>query len=90
MGSLNLASDVEYPVGVNLLTLPFQGRSDLDTYTLKFIERLKPLALLLHHTCDSFPPVSSPVRTEGFIRAMEQSYPGLKVIKPVYNQPFVL
>jgi len=90
MGSLKLADNVEYPTEVDLLTLPFQGRSDLDTYTLKFIERLKPAALLLHHTCDSFPPVSSAVRTEGFIRAMESSYPGLAVIRPLYNQPFTL
>lgn len=90
MGSLNLAANVEYPTEVDLLTLPFQGRSDLDTYTPKFIERLKPAALLLHHTCDSFPPVSSPVRTEDFTRAMELRYPGLKVIRPVYNQPVTL
>ncbi len=90
MGSLNLAANVEYPTEVDLLTLPFQGRSDLDTYTPKFIERLKPAALLLHHTCDSFPPVSSPVRTEDFTRAMELRYPGLKVIRPVYNQPITL
>jgi L-ascorbate metabolism protein UlaG (beta-lactamase superfamily) len=87
MGSLNLAANVEYPTEVDLLTLPFQGRSDLDTYTPKFIERLKPAALLLHHTCDSFPPVSSPVRTEDFTRAMELRYPGLKVIRPFYGQP---
>ncbi len=90
MGSLNLAADVEYPTGVDLLTLPFQGRSDLDTYTPKFIERLKPAALLLHHTCDSFPPVSSPVRTEGFIRSIERSYPGLAVIRPLYSQPLAI
>jgi L-ascorbate metabolism protein UlaG (beta-lactamase superfamily) len=90
LGSLNLAADVKYPTGVDLLTLPFQGRSDLDTYTLKFIERLKPAALLLHHTCDSFPPVSSPVRTENFIRVMEQNYPGLVLIKPVYKEPIAI
>lgn len=90
MGSLNLAADVKYPTEVDLLTLPFQGRSDLDTYTLKFIERLKPSALLLHHTCDSFPPVSSPVRTEDFTRAIQLCYPALKVIRPVYNQPVTI
>jgi len=90
LGSLNLNVAVNYQTGVDLLTLPFQGRSDLDSYTLKFIERLKPAALLLHHTCDSFPPVSSPVRTEDFIRAMEASFPGLAVIRPLYNQPVTI
>jgi len=90
MGSLNLDVNIEYPAGIDLLTIPFQGRSDLDIYTLKFVERLKPATLLLHHTCDSFPPVSSPIRTDHFIRVMEQKYPEVEVIRPLYQQPLVL
>ena len=86
MGSLNLAEAEKYPTGADLLTMPFQGRSDLDTYSMQFIDRLKPKAILLHHTCDSFPPVSSPVRTETFLRFVSQKYPGLTVIKPEYQQ----
>ncbi len=90
LGSLNLADHIVYPIGVDLLTIPFQGRSDLDTYALKLIERIKPSAILLHHTCDSFPPVSSPVRTENFIRVMERNFPGIKVIRPHYNRPVLI
>jgi L-ascorbate metabolism protein UlaG (beta-lactamase superfamily) len=87
MGSLNLSESEKYPVEIDLLTLPFQGRSDLDTYAQKFINLLKPRAIFLHHTCDSFPPVSSPVRTDNFIKLMAHYFPQIKVIKPEYRKP---
>lgn len=90
MGSLNLSETERYPMGADLLTLPFQGRSDLDTYVLQFIDLLKPKAILLQHTCDSFPPLSSPVQTDGFIDKMAKQYPATKVIIPQYNHPIVL
>ena len=90
LGSLNLSPDEDYPTGADLLSLPFQGRSDLDLYALQFIDRLKPKALLLQHTCDSFPPVSSQVSTESFIIKMAEQYPAIKVIKPLYKQPVTL
>ncbi len=86
MGSLNLDSSEEYPAGMDLLTLPFQGRSDLNSYALQFIERLKPKALYLHHFDDAFPPVSSPVDTAPFVKKVAREYPGLRVIVPAFKQ----
>lgn len=86
LGSLNLDSSEEYPAGMDLLTLPFQGRSDLNTYALKFIERLKPKALYLHHFDDAFPPVSSPVDTASFVEKAKQGYPDLPVIVPAFRE----
>ena len=86
MGSLNLDSSEEYPAGMDLLTLPFQGRSDLNSYVLKFIERLKPKALYLHHFDDAFPPVSSPVDTAPFVKKVAREYPGLPVIVPAFKE----
>ncbi len=89
MGSLNLDSSEQYPAGPaspDLLTLPFQGRSDLNSYALQFIERLKPKALYLHHFDDAFPPVSSPVDTASFIEIVAREYPELPVIVPAFKK----
>ncbi len=90
MGSLNLEGSENYPVGSGLLTLPFQGRSDLNSYALQFIERLKPKALYLHHFDDSFPPVSSPVDTASFVNKVAREYPDLPVIVPAYKEAVVV
>jgi L-ascorbate metabolism protein UlaG (beta-lactamase superfamily) len=80
LGSLNLDGAIEYPVGVDLLVLPFQGRSDICRYAMTFIERLMPKKLLLTHFDDSFPPISSAVNPEPFISLMRQQYPNIPVI----------
>lgn len=66
MGSLNLLKEVEYPTGADLLVLPFQGRSDLEEYGLKIVQRLKPKKVVLDHYDDAFPPVSATIPTEQF------------------------
>ncbi len=90
MGSLNLDPAEIYPTGSDLLTLPFQGRSDLNTYALKFIDKLKPKALYLHHFDDSFPPVSNTINTSSFIRNVAAAHPGLPVLVPNYREVITL
>jgi len=80
MGSLNLDDDVEYPAGADLLILPFQGRSDIAEYSMRFVERLKPKKVLLDHFDDTFPPVSSQVKTERFLANMQRIFPAVPVI----------
>ena len=80
MGSLNLEENIEYPKDVDLLILPFQGRSDLNTYAIPFIQRLKPKKVLLTHFDDSFPPISSSVDIQSFIEIMREEYPFIPVI----------
>lgn len=63
LGSLNLAADVDYPTGMDLLVLPYQGTSDLLTPAIQIIDRLKPRAVLLDHFDDAFPPISNTVDT---------------------------
>ena len=65
MGSLNLDDETDYPTGMDLLALPYQGASDLVTPALRIIERLKPRAVLLDHWDDAFPPISAQVDTSG-------------------------
>ncbi len=86
MGSLNLDPSETYPRGCDLLTLPFQGRSDLDTYALQFVELLKPKSIYLHHFDDSFPPVSSSVDTTAFVETIKAQFPEIKVIIPTFGQ----
>ena len=82
LGSLNLDDNTEYPIGADLLIVPFQGRSDIASYTVPFIERLQPKKIILDHFNDTFPPISSEVNTGPFISLMRQKYPGIPVICP--------
>lgn len=78
MGSLNIDEDTEYPTGMDLLALPYQGSSDLLTPALSIIRRLKPGAVLLDHFDDAFPPASSAVDTSDIQKK-------LRDVMPVYR-----
>ncbi len=82
MGSLSLDESEHYPRGIDILTIPFQGRSDLLSYTPKFINMLQPESIYLHHFDDAFPPVSSPVEVEPFIESVEENFPGIRITCP--------
>lgn len=72
MGSMNLDPDTDYPTDADILVLPLQGRSDLDTYGLALAERLKPRQILLDHYDNTFPPLSDCIDPSGFIQNAEQ------------------
>jgi len=82
LGSLNLDDNTEYPEGADLLILPFQGRSGIGKYAMPFMDRLEPKKVLLDHFDDTFPPISSNVKTSPFISLMRRKYPGIPVICP--------
>ncbi len=88
MGSLGMCFDEQYPRGIDLLTIPFQGRSNLDDFALEFINQINPRAIFLQHFDDSFPPISNHIETAGFIYKMAQLYPKIKVIKPDYLKSY--
>lgn len=90
LGSLNLAGEENYPEETDILTLPFQGRSDLDVYALKFVEKIKPKNIYLHHFDDTFPPMSSNVDCSRFVEAVNKAYPELNVVIPDYATPFLV
>lgn len=72
MGSLGLDAGTDYPTGADVLILPYQGRSDLETYALGIVRRLKPRAVLLDHYDDAFPPLSDDINTENFINILRE------------------
>ena len=82
LGSLNLDENTDYPKGADLLVLPFQGRSDINTYAMSFIDRLQPKKVLLDHFDNSFPPISSNINTGLFVSLMQEKYPSIPVICP--------
>ena len=85
LGSLSLCADEEYPQGASVLCVPFQGRSDLPTFTLPFIEKLKPHSIFLHHFDDTFPPISSQVDCAAFAALVRRLYPEMTVIIPEFG-----
>jgi L-ascorbate metabolism protein UlaG (beta-lactamase superfamily) len=89
MGSLNLDDNTNYPKGADLLIMPFQGRSDLSEYAIPIIERLQPKKVLLDHFDNSFPPMSSSVDPQPFIKNMQQKYPNVPVICPQASAEWV-
>lgn len=90
LGSLNLDDSEQYPLEIDLLLLPFQGRSDLCQYTMPFICRFQPKLIYLHHFDDSFPPVSSQVDLKPFLNVMKKEHPGIRVIVPEYGETVVI
>lgn len=90
LGSLNLDPAEQYPEQVDLLSLPYQGRSDLESYALPFIRRFRPQGVYLHHFDDSFPPVSSRVDIKSFLAVMEKEFPQTRVIVPDYEDNIVI
>jgi len=89
MGSLNLDGNTEYPIGADLLILPFQGRSDMSGYAAPFIDRLQPKRIMLIHFDDSFPPISRTVKTEPFVSLMRRKHPGIPVIRPTAGAEWI-
>ena len=86
-GSLALDEQTVYPEDVDVLSLPFQGNSEIDILALAAVEKLKPRAVFLHHFDDAFPPISSAVPTNVFTSLMKQKHPDIPVYVPDYRNP---
>ena len=63
LGSLGLDPELKYPVGADLLVLPYQGTSNLVWEAMEIIKRLKPKAVFVDHFDDTFPPISNHIDT---------------------------
>lgn len=88
MGSLGICSDEVYPDSVDLLSLPFQGRSDIEDLAVQFVGKINPRVVFLQHFDDSFPPISNEIDTTGFQWIMADVFPDIKVIKPEYLKSY--
>lgn len=90
LGSLNLDENTEYPCNVDMLTLPYQGATDLVTPALSIIERIKPRTVLLDHFDDAFPPISNHIDTKPLKKALAGRFPDLPVVKPAAGKAVTL
>ena len=82
LGSANCRDDVEYPTRMDLLVYPYQGRSDMETYSMQFLDRFLPRRVMLDHFDDAFPPVSSQMDCAPFLRQSQRRYPDMEIFKP--------
>ncbi|MDO4540960.1 MAG: MBL fold metallo-hydrolase [Syntrophomonadaceae bacterium] len=81
-GSLSLKEDIAYPQGVDLLFLPFQGRTDITDCAVRVINALHPQRVFLTHFDDSFPPVSAQICTAELEGIMAARFDSTRLIKP--------
>ncbi len=61
IGSMNLRDDESYPVGADILVLPYNGWEDNFPPAVKVIEQLHPKRIVLDHYDDTFPPITIPL-----------------------------
>lgn len=85
MGSLNIRNDVSYPVGSDLLVLPYNGWEDNYPPAISVIDKLKPKEIILDHFDDTFPPVTSHIDTSPIIN----KYTGQCRILSLYEEGYI-
>ena len=87
-GTAGFREDVAYPSDIDLLVYPYQGRSDLSTYSLRFLERFRPRKVLLDHFDNAFPPVSQWIDSREFVRLAGELYPQIEITVPEAMVPY--
>lgn len=75
MGSLGMDENTVYPRDIDLMILPFQGRSELTEPAMDILVKVKPKAVFLDHFDDTFPPVSQQVDTSEIEKTLEGVIP---------------
>ena len=82
LGSAGCCESMEYPTGADLLIYPYQGRSDMREYSLKFLDIFRPRRVMLDHFDDAFPPISCDMDCEPFIQKAKKLHPEMEIWKP--------
>ena len=67
---------------MDLLAYPYQDRSDMETYSMQFLDRFLPRRVMLDRFDDAFPPVSSQMDCAPFLRQSQRCYPDGEIFKP--------
>ncbi|HIT62664.1 MAG TPA: MBL fold metallo-hydrolase [Candidatus Caccovivens faecavium] len=87
-GSAGIDKTAKLPKDVDVLVWPFQGRINMSKYSLPIIEKIKPKVIILDHFDNAFPPVTSNVKTEKFMKLMKKK--DIKVILPKYKEEIII
>ncbi len=77
-GSAGLDKNTSYHAGADVLILPNQGRSDINSYNIEITKKLNPKRVLLDHWDDSFPPLSDRVDCSEYIERLRSECPQIK------------
>lgn len=86
LGSAGLDENTEYPENADLLVLPYQGRSRMHRYIVRFLDEFRPKRVMIDHFDNSFPPISRTVKNEKFIPAVKKALPQAEAFVPVENE----
>ncbi len=87
LGSLAIDPQTDYPQGVDVLVLPYQGNNDLPLRAGEVLERLRPRSVVLSHFDNAFPPMSRDVDLRPLSKLMQERFADIKVVKPVFMKP---
>lgn len=88
LGSAALSPDVSYPADCDMLIYPYQGRSDMASYSISLLKQLGPRCVILDHFDDAFPPVSHAMDTSELKRLAHVWLPDMEIKKPVFGVPY--
>lgn len=89
MGSLGLDDNTCYPVGADILFLPYQGSNFRLSIAKDILRRLQPKTVIVTHTDDAFPPVSRSIPTDDLKDMVHREFPGIRLIIPTFKQPML-
>lgn len=90
LGSLAIDPKEDYPEGVDVLILPYQGNNDLPQRAREVLTRLKPKSVLLSHFDNAFPPMSRNVKLGPLKEMMREEFPNIIVVKPIAGKEMFL
>ena len=90
MGSAGNIKNSYIPKDIDILFLPYQGKSNICGYSFKLVEKIKPKTIVLTHFDNAYPPITTEINTEKFISKMKEKQPETTVIEPKFNKEIEL
>lgn len=86
MGSANLDQKEINPHHMDVLVFPYQGRSDMMSYSAPMLEYFEPKKVILDHFDDSFPPLTTEMDCKAFVDYMKERNAGYDIVIPDYQE----
>jgi L-ascorbate metabolism protein UlaG (beta-lactamase superfamily) len=74
----------------DILLVPLQGHSDICNIALEYVHVMRPEIVIPHHHDDFYPPISSSVDIQPFLKGVKRECPASKAIVLELNETAVL
>lgn len=68
MGSAGNIKEADIPKDIDILILPYQGKSNICSYSLKLVGKIKPKTIILTYFDYAYPPITSEINTDKFVK----------------------